>query len=155
MKTKVVRIDFKPASPAYNHNFSKTPKPLLYIVYLLTLLFPLGDAGASPETDFSDGMAKASAGDAASQQKVGDAYCKGVGVKQNFAEAFAWLSKASEQNDIQAQKDIGHLFSKGLGVVKDETAAFNWYMKAAQLNDPGGNAHGRCTLPDGPRGGCQ
>ena len=107
-----------------------------YIIFLLALLIPLSQAGASPESDFANWMAKATAGDAASQEKVGEAYYRGVGVKQNLNEAFAWLVKAAEQNDIHAQMGVAYFYSNGAVVAKDETAAFNWYIKAAQLGDP-------------------
>src|ERR1035437_8146301 len=52
-------------------------------------------------------LAKAKAGDASSQVSVGNAYAKGEGVPQDYAQAAVWYRKAAEQGDAKAQYSLG------------------------------------------------
>jgi S1-C subfamily serine protease len=78
--------------------------------------------------------AKAEAGDAESEYRLGLCYFKGRGVTKDEAVAFRWSRKAAEQNYAPAQNNLGAAYATGRGVVKDNAAAFKWYRKAAEQN---------------------
>ncbi len=44
----------------------------------------------------------------------------GVGVRQDYNEAFNWFEKAAEQGDVNAQFNLGIMYYKGYGVQCDE-----------------------------------
>lgn len=79
---------------------------------------------------------KAEGGDAESQYRMGLYYLEGQGVEKNFDTAFAWFSKASDQNFAPAQYDLGVMHALGEGVKKDYAAAEKLYRKAAEKNYP-------------------
>jgi len=76
-------------------------------------------------------LAKATAGDAASEYRVGLAYATGDGVEQDLAQAAAWYRKAAVQGLAAAQLSLGVLYDHGMGVPQDYEAAAAWYQKAA------------------------
>jgi hypothetical protein len=78
--------------------------------------------------------AKAEAGDADSEYRLGLCYYNGEGVDKDFSEAVKWYRKAAEQNYAKAQNDLGYCYGKGQGVTKDEVEAVKWYRKAAKQN---------------------
>jgi hypothetical protein len=80
-------------------------------------------------------LAKAKAGDAASQSAVAHAYLKGEGVPQDYAQAALWYGKAAKQGDAEAQYDLGLLYYKGQGVQQDQSQAVLWFRKAADQGD--------------------
>jgi len=89
-------------------------------------------------------LAKASAGDAASQVKVADAYAAGNGTSRDSRQlaadyklAAAWYLKAANQGNIVAMIHVADLFRDGRGVARDITQAVTWYRKAAELGDVG------------------
>jgi hypothetical protein len=89
-----------------------------------------------------DLRAKAEAGDASAQFRLGVSYANGQGVAQDQVEAAKWYRKAAEQGNAQAQNNLGFVYDLGQGVVKDEVEAVKWYRKAAEQ----GNAEGQCCL---------
>jgi TPR repeat protein len=78
--------------------------------------------------------AKAEAGDAESEYRLGLCYFRGRGVTKDEAVAFRWSRKAAEQNYAPAQNNLGAAYATGRGVVKDNAAAFKLYRKAAEQN---------------------
>ncbi|MGP8174055.1 MAG: tetratricopeptide repeat protein [Terracidiphilus sp.] len=80
-------------------------------------------------------LAKARAGDAASQSVVAHAYMKGEGVPQDYAQAALWYGKAANQGDAKAQFDLGLLYYKGQGVQQDQSQAVSWFRRAADQGD--------------------
>ena len=68
---------------------------------------------------------------APAQSVLGWMYNSGIGVKQNFPEAYKWYDKAAKQGDISAQYNIGQLYRKGQGVEKSAATALMWYKRAA------------------------
>jgi len=89
-------------------------------------------------------LAKANAGDAASQVKVADAYAAGNGeprdarqLAADYAQAAIWYRKAADQGNTAAQIHLADLFRDGRGMARDGTQAAAWYRKAAELGDAG------------------
>jgi TPR repeat protein len=60
------------------------------------------------------------------------------GVTRSYAAAFAWYSKAAEQNYPRAQVALGRLYANGLGVGRDPAQSTLWYRRAAEQNFPAG-----------------
>ena len=78
--------------------------------------------------------AKAKAGDADSEFRLGVSYTIGRGVAKDEVEAVKWYRKAAEQNVAEAQNSLGTMYGRGLGVGKDYTEAAKWFRKAAEQN---------------------
>jgi TPR repeat protein len=77
-------------------------------------------------------LAKAKAGDAASQYLVGIEYQKGDVVARDFVQAADWYRKAAEQGYAEAQCKLGELLQQpNAGVVEDDAKAAEWLHKAA------------------------
>jgi hypothetical protein len=87
---------------------------------------------------FDDLMIKARAGDSQAQAEVGSAYCTGKGVTKDYQQAYTWLQKAANQNNLAAMSVLGQFYTYGLGVSVDDARAFQWYLAAAA----GGNVEG-------------
>src|SRR5579863_133011 len=86
-----------------------------------------GAAGIAPAV-----LAKANAGDAASQLLVGLEYQKGDVVPRDFVQAMAWYRKAADQGNAQAQCSLGMLLAQpNSGVIEDDAQAAAWLRKAA------------------------
>jgi len=75
----------------------------------------------------------AEAGDANAQFELGEAYHKGQGVPQDFAEAISWYRKAAEQYHLCAMENLGEMFENGQGVRADRAETFRWYCRAADV----------------------
>jgi TPR repeat protein len=67
------------------------------------------------------------------QYYLGVMYTNGQGVKQDFAEAAKWYSRAAKQGISQAQFRLGEIYAKGQGVPADPEQAYAWFAVAAQL----------------------
>ena len=96
---------------------------------------PSPQGGKQTETDHKDAdgiKARAEAGDANSQNRLGFRYYNGEGVAKDFSEAVKWYRKAAEQNDDLAQYNLGICYVNGEGVAKDAVEAVKWYRKAAE-----------------------
>ncbi len=76
-------------------------------------------------------LARAKAGNAAAEFRVGFAYANGNGVSQDFTEAAAWYRKAAAQGNADAQSALGVLYRRGQGVPQDYAQAAMWWRKAA------------------------
>ena len=70
------------------------------------------------------------AGYAPAQTSLGELYQNGQGVKQDYGQAMAWYTKASDQNDWRAQSNIATLYMNGWGVKQDLGKAMEWQQKA-------------------------
>jgi TPR repeat protein len=89
-------------------------------------------------------LAKATAGDAASQVLVGEAYATGNGgprdsrqLTADYQQAAGWYRKAADQGSIVAQIHLADLYRDGRGVARDTAQAVEWYRKAADQGDSG------------------
>ncbi len=81
-------------------------------------------------------LARANAGDAASQVQVGDSYRNGEVVAKDYAQAAAWYRKAAEQGRTDAQIRLAALYRDGArGFPRDMQQAVAWYRKAAEQGD--------------------
>lgn len=65
---------------------------------------------------------------------VGLSYYYGIGVKQDYYNAFKWLSKASVNGDNEdVQVLLGNMYKNGYAIDINYTKALEWYKKAAHL----------------------
>jgi hypothetical protein len=79
--------------------------------------------------------AKAEAGDADSENRLGLRYANGRGVAKDYVEAVKWYRKAAEQNDADAQNNLGNSYHNGQGVAKDKVEGYKWWLLAAGQGD--------------------
>ncbi len=83
-------------------------------------------------------LAKANAGDAASQILAGEIYAAGKGVAQDLKQGEEWYRKAAEQGDVGAQVRLAALYRDGgKNFPRDMAQAAAWYRKAAGQGDAG------------------
>jgi hypothetical protein len=75
---------------------------------------------------------RAEQGDAEAQSNLGDAYRRGQGVPQDYAQAVAWFRQAAEQGHANAQSNLGVAYRTGQGVPQDDAQAVTWYRQAAE-----------------------
>ena len=87
-------------------------------------------------------LARANAGDVASQVQVGDSYAGGSGQARNpkqlaedYRQAAVWFRKAAEKGDIAGELRLAALYRDGRGVERDMAQAAEWYRKAAEQGD--------------------
>uniref|UniRef100_UPI002593A415 tetratricopeptide repeat protein n=1 Tax=uncultured Psychrobacter sp. TaxID=259303 RepID=UPI002593A415 len=73
--------------------------------------------------------------DAEAQYNIGLMYDKGEGVRQDYAKAVEWYTKAANQDVPVAQYNLGLMYNKGEGVRQDYAKALEWYIKAANQGD--------------------
>jgi len=99
----------------------------------------IAQAGVDPAL-----LAKANAGDAASQVAVGASYAQTAGSTQDrddAAEAWkqsaAWYAKAAAQNYTPGEIRLAEAYSYGHGVERDPAKAAGYYRKAADQGDVG------------------
>jgi TPR repeat protein len=91
-------------------------RKMRFILLFLTAL--LASTATLAQTEGIDPvvLAKANAGDAEAQGRLGLSYLNGQGVLQDYVQASAWFRKAAEQGDSKAQVLLGSLYEKGKGV---------------------------------------
>jgi TPR repeat protein len=71
-------------------------------------------------------------GHAGAQFNLGLIYDRGLGVKQDSAQALEWFRKAAGQGNAGAQFNLGVMYARGVGVKQDSAQALDWYHKAAE-----------------------
>ncbi|WP_455203516.1 caspase family protein [Kaarinaea lacus] len=74
--------------------------------------------------------------------ELGEKYYYGLGVPQNYSEAFKNFLEAAEQGDSNAQVLVGYMYQEGQGVRQDYDKALMWYRKAVKQ----GNAYAQNSL---------
>ncbi|MGD0628072.1 MAG: tetratricopeptide repeat protein [Terracidiphilus sp.] len=116
---------------------------LLFAFMLPTSFASAQDAAAGLDPAL---LAKAKAGDAASEYLVAIEYQKGDIVPRDFVQAADWYRKAADQGYALAQYRLGLLYQqKESGIMKDDGQAAAWLRKAAdQGNAPAQAALGLC-----------
>ncbi|MCH7296809.1 tetratricopeptide repeat protein [Acinetobacter higginsii] len=57
-------------------------------------------------------------------------YFTGHGTNQNFEQAFYWIKRAAESNNLEAIANLGMLYMYGLGTSVDFSQAQHWLQKA-------------------------
>ena len=67
-----------------------------------------------------------------SDLNLGNCYCDGEGVEQNYTEAVKWYTKAAEQGNADAQNNLGHCYHNGYGIEQNFIEAIKWFTKAAE-----------------------
>ena len=71
------------------------------------------------------------------QYMVGQCFCYGNGIGQNYEEAVKWYRKAAGRIS-SAQTELGICYHEGKGVPADMNKAIKMYRKAASQNDKKG-----------------
>lgn len=71
-------------------------------------------------------------GDATAQNRLGEMYEFGYGVKRNASQAIQWYQLAADQGLVAAQYNLGRAYNFGTGVQQDFTQAEKWYRNAAE-----------------------
>ena len=81
------------------------------------------------EINFKKWKTVAEKGDAEAQHSLGQMYYQGIGVLQDYKQAFYWSKKSAEQGYAHAQHDLGVMYSNGQGVIQDYKKAVYWLKK--------------------------
>ena len=84
-------------------------------------------------------MKEAENGDVEAQNKVGDCYYWGLGVKQNYEKSVEWYQKAADAGLAKAQNNLGNCYYNGQGVKQNYRKAIKWYQQAAEQDDDAAN----------------
>lgn len=91
-----------------------------------------------PPVDLTALRQAAEHGDAGAQDRLGQVYAEGRGVKIDYSEAARWYRKAADQGEPSGLNHLGELFEAGQGVPLNQAEAVKYYRAAATLDDPGG-----------------
>jgi hypothetical protein len=62
------------------------------------------------------------------------AYLTGDLIKQDYAKALEWYSKAADAGDGMAAEKLAYMYDRGLGVAVDKLQSLKWLQRAADLN---------------------
>lgn len=84
----------------------------------------------------------AEAGDLAAQTYMGIMHENGLGVPQDWRQAFAWYERAARRGYARAQYHLGFMYQHGRGVQRSQDEALDWYRLAAAQ----GNVHAQYNL---------
>ena len=109
---------------------------ILRTLLVLVLLAAAGFATYAPRVP--EWRKKAEAGDAASQELMGECYADDAssdGIPLDYAEAVKWYRLAADQGYAKAQYNLGGMYDNGEGVPKDLVQAHIWW------NIAGANRH--------------
>ena len=77
-------------------------------------------------------LAAAEKGHVDSQIQLALSYLRGLGVAQNYDDAFVWFRMAAEHGNSRAQYYLGSMYALGQGVDQDYAVAMLWWHKAAE-----------------------
>ena len=66
--------------------------------------------------------------------QVGYFYLKGLGVCQDFEQAFYWTQRSAQHGDRDAQCNLASFYEDGIGTQRDMQQAKYWYAQAALQN---------------------
>jgi len=66
---------------------------------------------------------------------LGRLYYQGLGVAQNYAEAYRWFEKAARLKDGRAAFNLGVMLAQGQAGIHDERQARFWYGQAAMQGE--------------------
>jgi TPR repeat protein len=107
-------------------------------VWRLALMTMLALAPAWAQTAGIDPalVARASAGNAAAQVRVGECYAAGQGVERDLRQAAEWYRRAAEKGDVAGELHLAALYRDGgKGFPRDMDQAAEWYRRAAEQGD--------------------
>jgi len=85
--------------------------------------------------DLQSLLAVAEQGDPSAQFAVGARYATGHEVKQDYAEAVRWFTKAAERGHVVSQATLGAYYWAGRGVAPDLEKAYYWSVLAQSGGD--------------------
>lgn len=85
-----------------------------------------------PDLPIDELRALAEEGNSLAQASLGIRYFYGEDVEIDYAEAFKWFQKASDQDNFMGQNGLANCYRSGAGTNKDETRAFELFLKSAQ-----------------------
>jgi TPR repeat protein len=71
-------------------------------------------------------------GDQTAQLNIAKHYYYAKGIKQDFANAFYWFSRAAEEDSSSAEYHLGMMYHKAQAVQQDYAMAEMWYTKAKE-----------------------
>ena len=63
---------------------------------------------------------------------LGMMYYKGIGVPEDYEQAFTWFENASGLGDPDSMNFIGYMYESGIGVERNLDQAVRWYEKAVE-----------------------
>lgn len=101
---------------------------VLSFVIWTALTGPL-HAQIAPSPEIQKIQAKAEAGDAEAQNKLGTQ----LQAQKRYTEAMPWFEKASAQGHALATYHLAYLYDTGSGISQDQKKAFKLYAKSADL----------------------
>ena len=68
-----------------------------------------------------------------SMYRTGLCYYNGVGVKQNYTEAYRWFNDAAGNDNVASYYYLGKMLMYGEGCVPDAEAGLQWLMKLLSI----------------------
>jgi TPR repeat protein len=74
----------------------------------------------------------ATAGHAGAQLGVATLYYGGLGVVQDYGQAFAWCTKSADQGEAKAKYILGSMYRDGKGAEKNLSLAMTLFQAAAE-----------------------
>lgn len=77
----------------------------------------------------------AASNSAEAQFQLGLMYYKGLGVRQNLAEAVSWLKKAADQDHVKAMVELSQYYLQNDATAKNKRYAIQWLKRAASLDN--------------------
>lgn len=101
---------------------------------------PASSKEEDPDTDSL--LARAIAGDAKAQCKLGVMYRDAHGVERDYKEALKWIRKSAEQGYADGQLTLSTMYAMGYGVERTPAEARKWLYRAAEA----GSSRAQCTL---------
>ena len=103
---------------------------IIVIVYII--LFGIIVNGCrTTNSGMDDLIVQAESGNALAQYDLGQLYYGGVGVDQDYDQAFKWFDLAANQGFAEAQLLLGFFYSNGFGVQRDYDNAYYWLTLAS------------------------
>lgn len=105
-------------------------KHIKYILIIFALLFVQLQVNAQQPT-FQGAWNAAQNGNANAYLWLGHLYYQGIGVTQNYHEAFKWFKKAADNGVPEAYYNLGFMYDNGQGCTQNYSEALKWFKKAA------------------------
>ena len=107
------------------------------IAVVVTCAFVASSHAQQPNIDelqqkFQSDLKKAFEGNSSAQVRVGYAYQKGEGIKEDRNQAVVWYQKAALQGNRVGQYNLGVMYEFGAGVEENLEESKQWYRKAAE-----------------------
>ena len=103
------------------------------IIFSILLSSSVLTASHAEDIPYSEELVQqAQAGDADSQNNLGDAYYYGHEVERDFGKALEWFKKSAAKGNADALFAVGYMLDYGEGTEEDNSTALKWYTQAAQ-----------------------